>query len=227
MSGTIGEEYAIRALKNGATDYVLKSNLMRLPAAVERAVQERAEREALRRQAARIERLSRMRDFTSGINLALVRMRDLDGLAEDVCRIAVRSGGFGGAHMSMLDEASGDVVVRGCHGTGDISRAAGAVLASARQDEAAGSGIIGRSLRRGAPELWNDVRSDPEVRHRERFLASGVGAVGSFPLLVEERAVGVLGLHAADAGFFDQEEVRLLRELAANVSFALELQEKR
>ncbi|HUL72780.1 MAG TPA: response regulator, partial [Vicinamibacterales bacterium] len=28
VSGTIGEEYAIRALKNGATDYVLKSNLV-------------------------------------------------------------------------------------------------------------------------------------------------------------------------------------------------------
>jgi diguanylate cyclase (GGDEF)-like protein/PAS domain S-box-containing protein len=38
VSGTIGEEYAIRALRNGATDYVLKGNLVRLPAAVERAL---------------------------------------------------------------------------------------------------------------------------------------------------------------------------------------------
>src|SRR5437764_14896265 len=28
VSGTLGEEYAIRALKNGATDYVVKSNLV-------------------------------------------------------------------------------------------------------------------------------------------------------------------------------------------------------
>src|SRR5688572_6237776 len=40
VSGTIGEEYAIRALRNGATDYVLKTNLVRLPAAVERAIAE-------------------------------------------------------------------------------------------------------------------------------------------------------------------------------------------
>src|SRR5882762_9988749 len=40
VSGTLGEEYAIRALKNGATDYVVKSNLVRLPAAVERAFAE-------------------------------------------------------------------------------------------------------------------------------------------------------------------------------------------
>jgi CheY-like chemotaxis protein len=40
LSGTIGEEYAIRALKNGASDYVLKSNLVRLPPVVERAIQD-------------------------------------------------------------------------------------------------------------------------------------------------------------------------------------------
>jgi len=46
VSGTIGEEYAIRALKNGATDYVLKTNLVRLPAAVERALQDARDRNA-------------------------------------------------------------------------------------------------------------------------------------------------------------------------------------
>jgi diguanylate cyclase (GGDEF)-like protein/PAS domain S-box-containing protein len=52
VSGTIGEEYAIRALKNGATDYVLKSNLVRLPATVERALAEaRARREKARTEA--------------------------------------------------------------------------------------------------------------------------------------------------------------------------------
>src|SRR5438105_1469031 len=40
VSGTLGEEYAIRALKNAATDYVIKSNLVRLSAAVERALAE-------------------------------------------------------------------------------------------------------------------------------------------------------------------------------------------
>jgi len=49
VSGTLGEEYAIRALKSGATDYVLKTNLVRLPAAVERAVAEAKERRDRRR----------------------------------------------------------------------------------------------------------------------------------------------------------------------------------
>jgi CheY-like chemotaxis protein len=48
VSGTIGE--AVAALRNGATDYVLKDRLSRLPEAVRRCVAERTERQA--RQAA-------------------------------------------------------------------------------------------------------------------------------------------------------------------------------
>lgn len=47
VSGTIGEELAIDALRRGASDYVLKNNLLRLPSAVERAIEtsrQRAER---------------------------------------------------------------------------------------------------------------------------------------------------------------------------------------
>ena len=55
VSGTIGEEYAIRALKSGATDYVLKTNLVRLPAAVERALADARERRERRRAEAELE----------------------------------------------------------------------------------------------------------------------------------------------------------------------------
>ena len=56
VSGTIGEEYAIRALKNGAVDYVMKGNLLRLPAAVERALHDARERSAQRETERALER---------------------------------------------------------------------------------------------------------------------------------------------------------------------------
>jgi PAS domain S-box-containing protein len=49
VSGTIGEEAAIEALKQGASDYVLKGNLMRLPSAVRRVLQEAEDRIARHR----------------------------------------------------------------------------------------------------------------------------------------------------------------------------------
>lgn len=50
VSGTLGEETAIDAMRNGATDYVIKQRLNRLPVAVKRALDEVAER-AARKQA--------------------------------------------------------------------------------------------------------------------------------------------------------------------------------
>ena len=49
VSGVVGEEFATDALKQGAVDYVLKRNLMRLSAAVDRALAEAHERRERRR----------------------------------------------------------------------------------------------------------------------------------------------------------------------------------
>src|SRR3984957_502394 len=40
LSGTIGEELAVEALREGATDYVLKDRMARLPSAIRRALAE-------------------------------------------------------------------------------------------------------------------------------------------------------------------------------------------
>jgi DNA-binding NtrC family response regulator len=49
VSGTIGEEAAIEALKVGATDYVLKTRMSRLVPAVRRALDEAGDRAARQR----------------------------------------------------------------------------------------------------------------------------------------------------------------------------------
>jgi C4-dicarboxylate-specific signal transduction histidine kinase len=49
VSGTLGEEVAIEALKIGATDYVLKERLLRIVPSVRRAIQEGKERAERRR----------------------------------------------------------------------------------------------------------------------------------------------------------------------------------
>ena len=49
VSATLGEELAIEALKSGATDYVLKQRLGRLPSSVRRALQDADDRRARQR----------------------------------------------------------------------------------------------------------------------------------------------------------------------------------
>src|SRR6267154_1246757 len=66
VSGTIGEESAIDAVKSGATDYVLKNNLVRLPPAVERALRDAKERTARRKTEGELEALrERLRSILS------------------------------------------------------------------------------------------------------------------------------------------------------------------
>src|SRR2546428_13193406 len=139
VSGTLGEEYAIRALRNGATDYVLKTNLVRLPAAVERAFTESKERRERRR-------LTRIREFSSRINWALVRLRERDELFAAISRIAVEVGGLRGARIGMLDPGTKDVIWRAWFGSWWEGSGPDALQASARAEEFR-SGLFREALR--------------------------------------------------------------------------------
>ena len=49
VSGTIGEDVAVKAMKSGADDYIVKDNLSRLAIAVKRELKEYKERQELKR----------------------------------------------------------------------------------------------------------------------------------------------------------------------------------
>jgi DNA-binding NtrC family response regulator len=70
MSGTIGESVAVMAMKAGAQDYVLKGDLTRLPAAVEREVREaaaRVEQAKMRQQLLISERMASCGTLAAGV----------------------------------------------------------------------------------------------------------------------------------------------------------------
>ncbi|MEA3197248.1 MAG: hypothetical protein QOF32_1300, partial [Gammaproteobacteria bacterium] len=75
VSGTIGEERAIQALKQGAVDYVLKDNRARLVPAIERALREAEDRDARRwaqRELEESEERFRFAMHFSSVGMALV-----------------------------------------------------------------------------------------------------------------------------------------------------------
>jgi signal transduction histidine kinase len=59
VSGTMGEETAVRAMRNGAQDYLVKDNLKRLCPAVQRELQEYAERKERRRLEKHVQQLQK------------------------------------------------------------------------------------------------------------------------------------------------------------------------
>lgn len=74
VSGTIGEELAVEAMKRGAADYLLKDRLARLGTAVSRALEERQLREARKQaEAALREAEARYRSLFEGVPIGLYR----------------------------------------------------------------------------------------------------------------------------------------------------------
>jgi signal transduction histidine kinase len=96
VSGTIGEAVAVSAMRAGAHDYVLKGDLTRLPAAVEREVRERsvrAERAKIREQLIISDRMASAGTLAAGVaheinNPLGVAMANLDFVFETLAGLA-------------------------------------------------------------------------------------------------------------------------------------------
>jgi diguanylate cyclase (GGDEF)-like protein len=213
VSGTIGEEYAIRALRNGAIDYVLKSNLLRLPAAVERALADAAQRR-------RLARLDRIRELLGALSGALVRARERGLVYDAFCRIAVARGGFVLARIVELDAGGHARLAATTEAdAGKFQRMVDAYNAA----PAMADSLLAEALRSGRAVVSNDVAGDARIPHRAELTREGNYALALLPIHVEERVAGAAILRAREPGFFDQEEMGLLAEMASNMSFALEL----
>lgn len=213
VSGTIGEEYAIRALRNGAIDYVLKTNLVRLPVAVERALEEARQRD-------RLARLSRVRDMLGATSSAIIRIRDRAALLQEFCRIAVGRGGF---TLARVIERAPDGRATAGAGSAPVDDAVVAIVEEYNRDPDRAQSLLALALRSGLPQLTNDMRNDERVPTREQLTREGNYSLVVLPVRVEGAVVAAVQLRAREPGFFDQEEMALLAELVANLEFALEL----
>jgi diguanylate cyclase (GGDEF)-like protein len=83
-------------------------------------------------------------------------------------------------------------------------------------------GLAGRAVTERRVMVAEDMTEDPRVSLHKEALKRGFHSLVMLPLLVSEEVVGVLALYATEVGFFDEEEMKLLIELAGDISFALD-----
>jgi diguanylate cyclase (GGDEF)-like protein/PAS domain S-box-containing protein len=174
-----------------------------------------------REQERRIARLSRIHAMLSGINSAIVRIRDRQTLFDEACRIATQHGGLRIAGLGMVRPGQDGVAAMAWSGI-DAAFLGGAARAWSKVLKPAPQGVVGRALSTGKTVIDADIAANPNIDQiRHAAVLRGCRSVIGLPLFENDLIAGVLVLYSEDAGFFDAEEVKLLEELAADVSFAL------
>jgi PAS domain S-box-containing protein len=169
------------------------------------------------------EKLQRQRNLyaaISEINQAIVRLPGNQDIFQHVCRIAVERVGFLFAWVGEIDTAAS---VRPVAQYGEDAGYVATVAVSTDAARPSGRGPTGNALRAGRVFIANDFMNDPATAPwREAARKAGVRASGAFPIHRAGAVVAALNVYAAQAGYFDEEVVRLLEEMALDVSFALD-----
>jgi diguanylate cyclase (GGDEF)-like protein len=225
LSGTIGEERAIEALRCGAIDYVLKSNPKRLGPAVKRALAEAMLRRTNEIAEQRVARLTGVLQMLSGINSALVRIQDREEVLAETCRLAHRVGGYAVVMVALINPTTRMARPVGWAGYEFLAKPDKEFPVA--DNEAADSSLMGRVIRTGEAILCEDVQNFPHVIDgRDELIAAGVRSLAVLPLRVDNTPVGSFLCGTRTIGVIGQEEFLLLEEVVSNLSFALQYLDK-
>jgi PAS domain S-box-containing protein len=171
----------------------------------------------------RVHRLSRLHAVASGINEAIVRIRDPQKLYEAACRIAVEEGALRMAWVGLLDVATATLRPVASAGRDDGFTE---LVALSAQDVPAGPGPAGRALRTGQFAVCNLIAEDASFPSSDFAMLHGYRSCAVFPLKPEDQIVGAILVYADEEGYFQSEELRVLNALAENLSFAIESGER-
>jgi diguanylate cyclase (GGDEF)-like protein/PAS domain S-box-containing protein len=157
----------------------------------------------------------------SETNEAIVRIREPERLFERVCRIAVEKTGLLVAWIGLVDEKTRLVHPVGI--AGPAAEYARGIIISTDGSLVAGQGPSGRTIRENRPHIADDFASNEMAAYwRERAGRYGIKSSAAFPLHRGGRVYGCLSLYAPETSFFDAELVRLLAEMASDISFAMD-----
>lgn len=218
VSGVIGEDNAVELLKRGATDYVSKSRLSRLPVVLNRALQEVADRQTILQSQRRLVAAHASADRVESRRLALVelsdRIRDVDDLGEisyAAAETLARQLGVDRAGYGVVDKERETITIER-----DWNAPGVTTLAGVLHFRDYGSYI--EDLKQGTTVAFADAREDPRTRDSSAALeAINARAVLNMPLTEKHGLVGLLYLNHGDVRPWTDDELDFVRDVGDRV----------
>lgn len=174
-------------------------------------------------------RVTRALKALSRCNHVVVRSKEQSEFLREVCFNIVENGGYRLAWIGFAEQDEQKTVrpvaqygyEDGYLGTVNITWA----------DAERGRGPTGAAIRTGKPVISQDILTDPNFAPwRTEAAKRGYAAMIALPLIREESTIGSLNIYAAEPDAFDEEEVKLLGQLANDIAYgigALEMRARR
>jgi diguanylate cyclase (GGDEF)-like protein/PAS domain S-box-containing protein len=168
----------------------------------------------------RVKYLNRVYAVLSEVNSLIIRVNRLDELFREACRIAVNSGEFRMAMFCTFDSDTQKIIPVASEGKDEslLSRIKH-LLASC---ENTSQNIFYTAIREKRAIVSNDSLIDPKVLFGQKYAESDVRSMAVLPLIIANKAVGAMAIYSVETEFFHAEEMKLLTELANDISFAID-----
>ncbi len=177
------------------------------------------------RQQTDIALMTRVLKMQSAINSAVLRIRDRNLLLQEACRVATEVGHYSSAVVWVVEP--------------DARHARPGFVAGRRvlnvipERMSIGDGterdlsLTGRAMRTGEiTACWDLTRSEVPLYGRELLLGDGVRSVVALPFMLDGAPVGAMTLASRDSALMRDEELLLLQDIAASLSFAMRSQQQ-
>jgi two-component system sensor histidine kinase/response regulator len=162
----------------------------------------------------------------SASNQAVIRAGDEARLYADICGALTGPGGYAMAWIGFAENDSRkSVKTVASFGTGtDYLDSHGITW----DESPTGQGPTGRCIRTGQPAVINDIQTDAGFElWLDRAARQGYRSVAALPLRWEGAVIGALNIYATEPDAFHPEELRLLEELADDLSYGIEARRRR
>ncbi|MBY0264810.1 MAG: EAL domain-containing protein [Burkholderiales bacterium] len=166
----------------------------------------------------KIEKLSRIRAVSARINAAIVRIRDRETLLRETCNIVFKHGGF---ELIWIGDVNAEKrEIRSVAWNGFPIEVINQLDWS---DLGEGKKTLAEAMRTGKAYVRHKLDEDlPAGTLRSEAITQGYASSACLPLQVEGQVEAFILLFSKEEAFFDEDELELLKEVAADVSLALQ-----
>jgi CheY-like chemotaxis protein len=173
----------------------------------------------------RIQYLNRIYALLSGVNQTITHIYEFPDIFQPFCDLAVEKGKFKMAWIGQVSSTTNKVNVIASRGASENYLEA---IDIDLNDETRSGGPTGRSIKLLKHEICNNILEDPIMEPwREGARKNGYMSSASFPLIVRTAVWGAFSLYSPETSFFNEEEISLLDGLANDLSFAIEMHERK